>query len=269
MKKKIIRWSIALSVLIGIWSVYSCSKSSSPSGTLYGNLYFQIQSTVGNALIRPDSVMTDSAGRRFLFTNASFYVCAITLHNANGSSYLVPGVYLLNSLNATGINSLSVGSVPVGTYSYISYSIGVDAAANVFPPSYYAVGSANYTTGTAALGPLTPPAYMNFAYSPNSACATDGYIFMNVQGLADTSAMNNGTVSYPFSVQVGTNNLLTSVTAYKQFSVVYNQNVSVQIAADYGRLFKGIPFTSLSSVSPCTNLPVCTQVSTAIPSMFR
>ena len=244
-----------IAALLFSLSIYisSCSKSTPAATTQYGNLYLQFKSTIGhNAIDSIGKLYADTAGRRIALNIGQFYICGITLHSADGATYIIPTYYGLNTLKGGAIN---LGQVPVGTYAYISFSIGVDAAANSGAPTSYPANS--------VLAPQTPPMWFG-----NTA---QGFMFVNVQGFADTTSNGSGTLGsnavVPISYQLGTNALLRTVTLpYQAFTLANNQNLVINLTCDYGKLLAGVNFKTNPQATPFTpNANVMTTIANNVP----
>jgi len=234
-----------------IVSVMACSKSPEVVPPVqYGNMYFHIHTNIDTAEADSGAVCKDATGRRFKLNIAQFYICGITVKNTSGLTSNATGVYLLKTI---GTEEYYVASMPAGNYASVSFSVGIDATANSKTPSIYAAGN--------VLGTQNPVMW--------SGSTSLGYYFLNVQGFADTTSTNTGTVTSPISYLIGTNSLLRSAAIPISFSITANQNNLVHFIADYGKLLKGINFKTQSTCDLTTNTSVATQIANNIPNMFR
>jgi len=243
------RFFLFLSVIIAITVMLSVSCKKAAIGdvtTPTGHLFFHLTTNIGT--IKADSGKTepDANGRRFQLTYAEFYVSGVTLYNyTTATPYVIPG----NAIVFKYIDNEDyyVADVPAGNYGSVSFNIGLNPLTNLISP---------YSPGYPTPNPLSPrnPS-MYFGQG-------QGYIFLNVQGLADTTASHNGPVNFPFRYQLGTNSMFENIhitvqqfsigvgqitlesirMPVQQFSIVAGQITYVHMVCDYGSLLQGIPF---------------------------
>jgi hypothetical protein len=255
MKNQIKNITTIIIIISGMVFISSCKKNE-PTPTLstpMGALYFHIHTDIDTTEVATDSVGADANGRRFSMHVGEFYVSGITLKKSDGTSYsLSANDYLLKTI---GTEAYYVDSVPAGNYTSVSFNVGIDAATNSKAPSSFSSSS--------VLSAQNPSMWFG--------TTTEGYIFMNVQGMADTSSTHNGAVNFPISYQIGTNALLRNVSMpYQTFTVVANQIQYVHIIADYGKMLNGIDFKAHNNVSPFNSDSLtATQIANNIPNMFR
>ena len=253
--KTLIKLTVACLLFISV----SCKKKenntatttpTNPTGILAVHLHTNIDTT--EAMV--DSVCKDVNGRQIKLSLAQFYASGIVAHKADGSSIQMTNVYVLKTI---ANEQYVIGSVPAGNYNSVSFNVGIDTAANKTAPSSYAA--------THVLSSQTPSMWFG--------STAQGYIFMNVQGYADTSAANNGALNVPFSYQLGTNVMLKTVNLPNQpFTVVANGTQYVHIICDYGVLLNGVNFKTQSMASPfgtSAEQATAAQIANNITSMFR
>ena len=95
-------------------------------------------------------------------------------------------------------------------------------------------------------------------------------MFVNIQGLVDTTALNTGAVNFPISYQLGTQAMLAGIDMPNQtFSVVAGQNDYIHIICDYGQLLQGLNFKTQNTASPFNNVTFTNQITANFPAMFR
>ena len=105
---------------------------------------------------------------------------------------------------------------------------------------------------------------------------SDGYIFMAVEGMAD-STNNNGSPNKPFSYHIGTDTLLRTVNLSDHSAAPYNsvfnatggKVLTINIAADFSQLLSGtnVPANSITNTSD--NILLADTLASHIPLMFR
>ena len=238
---------LVLTILIGS----GCKKLPNDTSLLVLNIhpYFGADSLVIGKNYRT------SSGDSLSFSRTSFYLSNVQLTNAAGTIVAVPGYTLVTS--ATGLNIIA-GSIPIGTYKSISFSVGLPSNANHTDPSTYASG---------------PLAVQN----PAMHFATDagGYLFMAVEGAVD-STNTNLSPNKTFSYHIGTDSLFKtanlpdhSVAPYTAFNATGTKVVTIDIVADYSVFLQNVNIPH-SPVTNTTDLPVLADTLAAhIPQMFH
>ena len=242
----------ALILLLSV-GLFSCSKSdnNNNSVTSKGAIFFHMHTTIDTSEVDANQVAKDATGRRFSLSVAQFYISDIILHKSDGTDIPASGVFILKTI---GEEEYQIDSVPAGNYKSVTFTVGLDATANATSPSSYAAAS--------PLSAQTPSMYFG--------SAAQGYIFMNIQGMADTTAAQNGSVNVPFSYQLGTSAMAKTVTMPNEtVSVIAGQQSFIHINADYGKVLSGINFKTNPTATPFVNASIATQIANNIPSMFR
>jgi hypothetical protein len=250
MKKHISTYSLLI-LAVGLLSLTSCKKESMATVTppannnntsQMGTLYFHIHTNISNTEADSGVVVHDTiTNRQFKLNTAQFFISNVVAHASSGTSYTISGVYLLKTI---GEEHYLVGNVPAGNYSYVSFDVGVDSAANSKQPSAYT-----------APNPLATASMYNGGWFGGT------FIFMNIEGYADTSSNQSGKFA-PFSYQTGTD-------PAKAFTVGANQQYLIHIIADYGKLLQNVNFKTQATSNPWDNLPVIQAIAANIPNMFR
>jgi len=192
---------------------------------------------------------TDASGRRFKLNVAQFYISGITLFKTDGSTVVLGNKYILKTMKE---EEYYVDSVITGNYTKITFNVGIDATTNTTNPSGYPDSS-----------PLSKQSPSMWFGTPSQ-----GYIFLNIQGLADTTATQNGALNFPFNYRTGTSDMLRSCTVTEEFSVVANQPALVHFVVDYGKVLQGVDFKTAGTATPWVNTSVATQIANNIHGMI-
>jgi len=255
MKNIIKNTAIALIIIVAIGSATSCKKDTAAplptTTTQTGVLGFHIHTMIDTTEADSGLVATDLSGRRYQLNIAQFFISNVKLKKTDGTYLTVDNVYLLKTIAQ---EEYIVGNVPAGNYKSVSFDVGLDATTNAKSPSSYAASS-----------PLSAQAPSMWFGS-----TTQGYIFMNIEGKADTSATNNGSVNQPFTYQLGTSSMLRTVNLPdNSFTIIAGQTQQVHFYADYGKLLKGVNFKTKNMGMPSMDPAVAVQVADSIPIMFR
>src|ERR1700757_2964315 len=168
MKSKKIKLTSKTLLVVCILSFFSCKKKDSP-------------------VTPPPTPMGTIAFHLHTNIDTTEADSGVVAYKTDGTAEPISNAYILKNISQ---EEYIIGQVPAGNYSRISFNVGLDAATNATNPSSH----------TGVLGIQNPAMWFG--------STTQGYIFMNVQGYADTSAANNGQVNVPFNYQLGTSAML-------------------------------------------------------------
>lgn len=250
-------------LLIGTIVFFSCKKDSNtsqtaapiPMGTIAMHLHTNIDTTEADSGL---IVMDNASGKRFQLNVAQFYISGIVAYKTDGTAELFSNSYILKTINQ---ELYVIGQVPTGNYNKISFNIGIDANTNAINPS----------TQTGILGLQTPSMWFGNT--------SKGYIFMNVQGFADTTANHTGAANQAFSFQLGGNSQLKTINMPATNNVVvistFNTNsipAEFHVICDYGALLNNVNFKTQTSASPfgtTAEQATAQQIWNNLPNMFR
>ncbi len=212
-------------------SITSCLPKATPApATMWFHLHTNIDT---NEVDDTSALYRDANGRRFGLKTAQFLISNVVLRNVNGTTYPIANAYVLKDIDS---EQYLVGQVPAGTYNGVSFDVGLDNATNA----------------------LQPYGFKTIGYVPNTTMwygnTTQGYMFMKIQGFADTTVAQNGTRAnaLPFSYEIGAEAGIGVIAmptrgtgAYSSFPVypvVAGGVVYVHLICDYGKLLNGIVF---------------------------
>lgn len=254
---KILKTSLASALLI----FTSCKKhtiepvpaEATPMGIIGMHLHTNIDTTE----VDSGMIAKDANGRNIQLNIAQFYITGVVLKKTDGSSVS------LNTciLKTMGGEMYVLGTVPTGNYSSVSFNIGVDAANNSKNPSSFSPAS--------PLSVQTPSMWFGNTLQ--------GYMFMNVQGFADTSAMQNAPANtyMPFCYQLGTSSMLKAVSMPVMSQPVavtakstQNFPALIHIKCDYGKLLEGVDFKTHPCGTPFNNASVANVLDHNVPDLF-
>lgn len=221
--------ALPLALLGGLF-FSSCRKDRAdpaPPTANVGTLTVDVANVVGTAPLVLDSrTYTSPAGEQFTVSSFNYYLSNFRLLRADGSEYAVPESYFLIRERPTGPNPdngkrFVLDSIPAGTYTGISFLIGVDEDRN---------------TAGAQTGALSPDNYMFWTWS-------QGYIFLQMEG---HSPQSGETGSHMLAYHVGDfrrpNNLRIVAPPLPGGSTIQMQQghtSTLTLRADLLRLFAG------------------------------
>lgn len=214
-----------------------------------GTLILHFQSSIGNQKIVADSVYRNADSTQLKFQTAQFFMCKFKVQEADSSWHVFDGYYIMKSLTNS---EFVLGDIPVGDYINLAFKVGVDTSSNHLSPTSFPPSSPLYVTN------LT-------TWFGNT---NDGYIFMNVQGQADTSATLNGTPSANFSYQIGEDSLLKQIDMPGHFNIAFQDKTILNINCDFGVLLNGINFKTQTNATPYFNTSLENLLATRIHTMF-
>ena len=134
--------------------------------------------------------------------------------------------------------SYLAGNVPVGNYKTIRFKVGLDVTTNALEPN------------NSADSIILNKSEMWFSQTAQP----DGYVFMNVQGMIDTTSDNSGS-KIPFCYKIGTNaNYLKIDMPEKPYTITKDQVFYQHIYIDYTKLFTDVQLNTASNLSIKTPL---------------
>lgn len=119
------------------------------------------------------------------FTTFKYYVSNVKFKKADGTWFTHPESYFLVDLSNPGSEVLTIPNVPVGEYTDMQYTMGVDSTRNVSGAQSGALATSN-----------------NMFWSWNS-----GYIMVKAEGTSPNS--NSGSFAFHLGGFMGTNNVVT------------------------------------------------------------
>lgn len=242
-----------LAVAAGLLFMTGCKKDSTPAPTAM--LKFHIHTNLGSSEADSGDVHANPAGKNILLSHAQFYLSGIKLIKTDGSTVSVSGTVLVKM----GNEEYTVGNIPVGTYKSATFNVGVQPSENHTDPSAH--------TGT-SLATQSPAMHY-----PATA---DGYIFMLVDGLIDSSG--SGIPDKAFSYQIGTDALLKTVTLGDHTAAPYsraydataNGLIEIHMIADYNKLFGNVDMVqnNQSNSIDAWSANIAATLAGNIPTMF-
>jgi hypothetical protein len=117
---------------------------------------------------------TTASGETFTVSSFRYYLSNIKLTRADGSTFAQPDIYYLVDESDVASQEIVVKDVPVGDYTGISFTVGIDSARNV---------------AGAQTGVLAPGQGMYWDW-------TQGYVFAKLEGNSPQSAATNNRFLY-------------------------------------------------------------------------
>lgn len=197
-----------------------------------GEVDLQISNVVGTkALALDGTAYATPAGETFTVTTLKYYVSNLKFTKSDGTVYAAPNTYFLVDQAQPASQHLAVMGVPAGTYTGVSFVVGVDAATTQADPSKL----------TGALNPA------NSMYWPWST----GHIFMKMEGTV-TSASPARPITCHIGGYTEPNNAIVTATPSLGSNVLTVSGAhatTLFVNADVLKMFDGVNHITLSTFS--------------------
>jgi hypothetical protein len=234
---------------------FSCTNMKEANPLATGQLYFHLHTNIDNTEVPGyDSIVSSSSGRKISLDFTQMYISNIRLVRSDGSLYSVANKVLLK----TFWNELYlIGNVPAETYKSVQFTVGFDSI-------------------TGAKIPISSDTVFNH---PEmwfwTTAQPQGYIFLNVQGMIDTSTNADGLKTHmvQFTYKIGTSANAKQISLPDEnFSISSNQTQYVHLVINYMKLFEGLDLSktrnlSVENISDNGNA-VAKQIANNVPGMF-
>ena len=245
----------ALIITFAVFCLNSCKKNSTQTPVITaetGNLFLHLHTNVDTNEVDYNTIYNLSNGRKISVNLAQMYLSNIQLIKDDGSFYNCPTNLILK---VQELEAYLLGSVPTGNYKSIRFTVGLDSITNLKTP----------TTNDTALN--------NNSMWFGSSAQPKGYVYINFQGMIDTSDAGNKSNLLPFMYMIGTNNNSRQVTMPNQNYVVSKgQAQFIHIIIDYSKLLEGIKLNNsnnLMIMTPAENSnSLAISMSNHIANMF-
>lgn len=197
------------------------SSSTATTGTVTVNMSHRWVSSSSNFLLNMQ-LIHPMTGDTLVFTTLKYYVSNLKLKKEDGTWISMPESYFLVDLTDDNSAILSFPNVPVGEYTDLEYTMGVDSTRNV----------SGAQTGALALT-------NDMFWSWNS-----GYIMLKAEGTSPNSS--TGSYSFHLGGFSGTNNIVTTntvnFTGYgDNLTVTANHTSEVHMLVNVAKLWHNAP----------------------------
>lgn len=244
MKKIISNSILSAGVFAFILSITACHDNNNASPST-GSLALHLHTFVGdNEAENYGDTLVLSNGRKISVTAAQLYLSNFKLIKTDGS--IIDGPDTVVFLRQ-GTEEYELGDALAGNYKSIRFDVGLSDAIN---------GS-------------TPNASDPVLYQPSmwfgASVQPDGFVFINFQGIIDTTLNANGTNLIPFAYKIGTNTNLETVTMPDQNHTIVPDQLDVfHIEVNYAGLLDGIQLSNSDNLQ----LTTAVQNSSALASQI-
>lgn len=173
-KNNIIMGVIALFTL----TLASCKKDKNdPEPNATGNMVLEFDNVVGaaNLQLGTNQIYTNASGEKFSVSTFNYFISNIVLKRADGLEVVYPvhdSTYFLVKENTPASQEIELFNIPVGQYSELSFTIGVDSAKSA-------------QTHTSFTGILNPANHADHGGDGMYWTWASGYIFLKFEGTAE------------------------------------------------------------------------------------
>jgi hypothetical protein len=221
--------TLALSLLI---LNFSCDESSTRSEPVAKNVALEITMThtFGNEEVEPDiSVHTNSSGNEIIFSKLHYLLTEFTLTNEDGDKIEVDSSSAYINMSE-GRVKFTLDSIPEGSYSGISFFLGVDSTINHQNPNKF--------EATSPLNPIINNLYWDWM---------DGFIFCSVEGYHYKDNELKGAFAY----HIGLDENLMEISINNNFNV--GDGTPLNIVFDLSEYFETPNIINITENAPITH----------------
>ena len=209
-----------LVALCCIVSFASCSKKDDPVNPQPGESSVRLEffnNVGGSSLSLNDQWYTNAHGDSFKVSKFNYYISNIVL-TGSANRYAETESYHLLQASVPSSMSFNMAGVPTGTYSSITFTIGVDSLRNV---------------SGAQTGALDPANAMFWTWNT-------GYIMLKLEGTSPRSTESGGALTFHAGGFTGTNSVVRTVTLPLPNTITVTNATSINhihLVADVQALF--------------------------------
>jgi hypothetical protein len=161
--------------IFGITILAACQKDYPEESTETGQITFHFDNRAGGEDLQLNNAYTNASGEIFTISKLKYYVSNFTLTPLIGRTFTVPpdsSYFLVDEADDTS-QEVTIGNIPVGDYSKITFVVGVDADRSVM----------DMRKREGVLDTLT---HADMFWSVKS-----GYIFLNMEGTSQAAPANH------------------------------------------------------------------------------
>jgi hypothetical protein len=239
---------IALFLILSLWG---CKKDSAikeeindPSidkpidVTQYGKVKITFNNKAGGSdLVLNTSNYTNANGDQFTVSKFKYFISNIILKKSDGSTFAPKECYHLIDNKKGNTYTLTLDSVPLGSYNGMDFLLGVDSARN---------------TSGAQLGALDPSTGMFWSWN-------QGYIFLMMEGNSPNSTAFDNALVFHIGGFTQPYNCIRKVSpsfSSKDLIITESKTSSMQIKTDLLKLFETPNLIKFAQISEGMDGPI-------------
>jgi|GEM_PF-6198582 len=207
---KNILYHIYISIFFGLFFSACSDSDNMDTVTEQGTITISMENKFVNESITLSDEYTSANGDKVNFTRFEYIISNVTLIDNTGASYLIPNsYYIMGQRNAASAirEDIEIKDIPVGMYTGIKFSVGVDPTTNA-------------NTDTYEKGDLQAGIGMDWGWA-------SGYKFIRWDGTYFNDNENN---DINFSLHVGTDDNFRTVELTFPQSITINSEMQTAIS---------------------------------------
>jgi len=219
--------------ILGLFILFfaGCSKNSPPEDQPQQKIILGFNFLVEGEGLKTDTLIyTNEAGNQYLVNEIQFFISDVTLHNADGSNYLIhvwKDIHYIDSDIPETKSWKVFDNIPVGTYNSVSFTFGINEEKNQ------------------SLMFLNPPE--SYMFWPENLGGGYHYLKMNGKWLDENQQVNPfnfhlgiGQIyySYPDSITGFVQNHFRVTLPESAFSISENQTQEIRIIMNIENWFR-------------------------------
>lgn len=208
-----------------------CKKDAEDNGQpVVGTVSLEFNNVAGTRPLALDgTAYTTPSGESFSVRTLEYYISNVVLTRNDGVTYAPAGVYHLVDASRSSTRSFSIPNVPVGDYSGVRFTIGVDSTTTKADP-------------LSLVGDLNPANNMYWAWA-------SGHIFLKLEGTV-ASANNKALTAHIGGYRTPYNAIVTAAPALPSGTLLPVRTSStpkIVYSADVLKVFDGVTHLPLST----------------------
>lgn len=216
-------------------------------------LILRLTPKAGNDTLKFNAPLSTENNERYTISSFRYYMSDISLIKKDGSEHKMNDKVFLVTPNTS---DYVLDAVPVGEYTGIRFSVGLNNVTNHLDPTRYPVAH--------PLAIQSPAMHWSW---------NTGYIFLMLEGSCDTTATNTdvltyGQYSHGLFYHIGMDPMLRVVTVDNSTFAVSGNNNVVHIHSDLNKLFTGVNMKTEYASHTMGSMPLATKIADNIPAMF-
>ncbi len=175
--------TVAYTFALAALTLTGCKKDDETPANQTGKVGLEFEQTVGtDPLTLNTQTYSTPAGDQFKVTTFRQYISNIKFNKADGGSYAVPDSYYLVDAAVSGSQQIDIADVPVGDYTGVTFTVGVDSVHNVSGAQKGALDPNNGMFWTWNSGYIYTKFEGTSPQAPHAAGTTEGGLVFHIGG---------------------------------------------------------------------------------------
>jgi hypothetical protein len=257
---------LLLSAMTAAFAIFLAACSDDPEAVPAetGSFKVKFDNVIGtDDLVLNTGTYTNAAAEKFSISTLNYFISNIKFISAQGKDFIVPqdsSYFLIREANE-GSQTITIHNVPTGDYQGVEFIIGVDSLRSVADESKRN-GVLDKNTGP------TNEEAMYWDWNP-------GYIFLKLEGNADSATSANGKFYYHTGgfggrTEKTINNIRTAKIDFgsDKATVTPGQSAEITLKADILKVFNGPTTLSIKENTSVMFMPFSKNIADNYMSMF-